>query len=97
MAERDRGARRSEEAPRKQLATKARRSWCSLSVRPEVVVPESMLRERKREELWAAAGKEKAVAEKKKAIESRKIIFSRAKQYAEEYEAQEMELEQQSG
>ncbi|KAG8043384.1 hypothetical protein GUJ93_ZPchr0458g22463 [Zizania palustris] len=60
----------------------------------KVVVPESVLRKRKREELWAAAGKEKAVAEKKKAIESRKIIFSRAKQYAEEYEAQEKELVQ---
>ncbi|KAL5214582.1 hypothetical protein ABZP36_003734 [Zizania latifolia] len=51
----------------------------------KVVVPESVLRKRKREELWAAASKEKAVSEKKKTIESRKLIFARAKQYAEGY------------
>uniref|UniRef100_A0A0D9W938 Ribosomal protein L30 ferredoxin-like fold domain-containing protein n=1 Tax=Leersia perrieri TaxID=77586 RepID=A0A0D9W938_9ORYZ len=60
----------------------------------KVVVPESVLRKRKREELWAAASKEKAVHEKKKSVESRKLIFARAKQYAEEYEAQEKELVQ---
>ncbi|KAG8066148.1 hypothetical protein GUJ93_ZPchr0004g38675 [Zizania palustris] len=60
----------------------------------KVVVPESVLRKRKREELWAAASKEKAVAQKKKAIESRKLIFARAKQYAAGYEAQEKELVQ---
>ncbi|KAL5232064.1 hypothetical protein ABZP36_030840 [Zizania latifolia] len=59
-----------------------------------VVVPESVLKKRKREEQWAADKKEKAVAEKKKAVESRKLIFSRAKQYAQEYDAQEKELVQ---
>ncbi|KAG8086989.1 hypothetical protein GUJ93_ZPchr0010g11100 [Zizania palustris] len=59
-----------------------------------VVVPESVLKKRKREEQWAADKKEKVVAEKKKAVESRKLIFSRAKQYAEEYDAQEKELVQ---
>jgi hypothetical protein len=54
----------------------------------KVVVPESVLRKRKREELWAAEKKEKAVAEKKQAGENRKVIFARAKQYAEEYDAQ---------
>ncbi|KAL5198771.1 hypothetical protein ABZP36_002283 [Zizania latifolia] len=49
----------------------------------KVVVLESVLRKRKREELWAATGKEKAVAEKKKTVESYKLIFARAKQYAE--------------
>ncbi|CAL5003159.1 unnamed protein product [Urochloa decumbens] len=53
-------------------------------------VPESVLKKRKREEQWAAEKKEKALAEKKKALESRKIIFARAKQYAEEYDAQEL-------
>ncbi|AQK52090.1 hypothetical protein Zm00014a_003371 [Zea mays] len=57
-------------------------------------VPESVLRKRKREEQWAADKKEKALADRKKALESRKIIFARAKQYAEEYHAQEKELVQ---
>jgi len=52
------------------------------------VVPESVLRKRKREEQWAADKKEKALADRKKAIESRKTIFARAKQYAQEYDAQ---------
>jgi len=54
----------------------------------KVAVPESVLRKQKREEQWAAEKKEKALAEKKKSIESRKLIFTRAKQYAEEYHAQ---------
>ncbi|MCP8971443.1 uL30 family ribosomal protein, partial [Ectobacillus sp. SYSU M60031] len=58
------------------------------------VVPESVLKKRKREEQWAADRKEKALAEKKKAVESRKLIFARAKQYAQEYDAQEKELVQ---
>ncbi|CAN6277319.1 unnamed protein product [Urochloa humidicola] len=58
------------------------------------VVPESVLRKRKREEQWAADKKEKALADRKKALESRKIIFARAKQYAQEYDAQEKELVQ---
>ncbi|CAL5060791.1 unnamed protein product [Urochloa decumbens] len=53
-------------------------------------VPESVLRKRKREEQWAADKKEKALADRKKALESRKIIFARAKQYAQEYDAQEL-------
>ncbi|CAO2201092.1 unnamed protein product [Urochloa humidicola] len=58
------------------------------------VVPESVLRKRKREEQWAADKKEKALADRKKALESRKIIFARAKEYAQEYDAQEKELVQ---
>jgi len=57
-------------------------------------VPESVLRKSKREEQWAAEKKEKALADRKKALESRKIIFARAKQYAQEYDAQEKELVQ---
>jgi large subunit ribosomal protein L7e len=57
-------------------------------------VPESVLRKRKREEQWAADKKEKALVDRKKALESRKIIFARAKQYAQEYDAQEKELVQ---
>ena len=51
-------------------------------------VPESVLRKRKREEQWAADKKEKALADRKKALESRKAIFARAEQYAQEYDAQ---------
>ena len=54
----------------------------------KVAVPESVLRKQKREEQWAADKKEKALVEKKKSVETRKLIFTRAKQYAEEYEAQ---------
>jgi len=60
----------------------------------KVAVPESVLRKRKREEQWAAEKKEKSLAERKKSIENRKLIFTRAKQYAEEYDAQEKELVQ---
>jgi hypothetical protein len=36
----------------------------------------------------ATEKKEKSLIEKKKSIESRKLIFTRTKQYAEEYDAQ---------
>ncbi|KAG2577666.1 60S ribosomal protein L7-3-like [Panicum virgatum] len=57
-------------------------------------VPESVLRKSKREEQWAADKKEKEHADRKKALESRKIISARAKQYAQEYDAQDKELVQ---
>ena len=52
------------------------------------VVPESVNKKVKREALWAAEAKAKAVDEKKKSNENRTVIFARAKQYAEEYDAQ---------
>ncbi|KAM0899018.1 hypothetical protein ACQ4PT_021568 [Festuca glaucescens] len=58
------------------------------------VVPESFLKKTKRAEGWAAEAKTKAVEEKKKSTENRMVIFARAKQYAEEYDAQEKELVQ---
>ncbi|PAN05354.1 hypothetical protein PAHAL_1G198700 [Panicum hallii] len=51
-------------------------------------VLESVLRKGKREEQGAADRKENALADKKKVLESRKIILTRAKQYALEYDAQ---------
>ena len=54
----------------------------------KVAAPESLLKKRKREEQWSAEKKEKAAVAKKKASENRKLIFTRAKQYAAEYEAQ---------
>ncbi|RWW52184.1 hypothetical protein BHE74_00041406 [Ensete ventricosum] len=54
----------------------------------KAVVPESVLKKRKREEQWALAKKQAADAKKKKDRENRKLIFTRAQQYAKEYESQ---------
>jgi len=54
----------------------------------KVVVPESVLKKRKREEEWALAKKQELDAAKKKRAESRKLIYNRAKQYAKEYDHQ---------
>ncbi|PAN34215.2 hypothetical protein PAHAL_6G080800 [Panicum hallii] len=70
------------------------RTQMSAAEAKAAAVPESVLRKRKREEQWAADKKEKALVDRKKALESRKIIFARAKQYAQEYDAQEKELVQ---
>jgi hypothetical protein len=59
-----------------------------MSTEAAKVVPESFLKKTKRAEGWAAEAKTKAVEEKKKSTENRKVIFARAKQYAEEYDAQ---------
>ncbi|KAK1291834.1 60S ribosomal protein L7-4 [Acorus calamus] len=56
------------------------------------VIPESVLKKRKRSEEWALAKKESADAAKKKRSADRKLIFSRAEQYSKEYESQEKEL-----
>ncbi|KAJ8766977.1 hypothetical protein K2173_012452 [Erythroxylum novogranatense] len=61
-------------------------------VKGSVVVPESVLKKRKREEQWALAKKEENEALKKKRAESRQLIYSRAKEYAKEYEEKEKEL-----
>uniref|UniRef100_A0ACD6A6B7 Uncharacterized protein n=1 Tax=Avena sativa TaxID=4498 RepID=A0ACD6A6B7_AVESA len=58
------------------------------------VVPESVLKKTKRAETWDAEKKTKAVEEKKKSAENQKVIYIRAKEYAEEYDAQEKELVQ---
>ncbi|RYR42225.1 hypothetical protein Ahy_A08g038701 isoform B [Arachis hypogaea] len=54
----------------------------------KVIVPESVLKKQKREEEWALKKKEEFNAAKKKRVESRKLIYSRAKQYAKEYQEQ---------
>ncbi|KAF0900446.1 hypothetical protein E2562_031867 [Oryza meyeriana var. granulata] len=43
---------------------------------------------RTRGDLQRSTASERALAEKKKAIESRKLIFTRAKQYAQDYDSQ---------
>jgi len=54
----------------------------------KAMVPESVLKKEKRNEEWALAKKQNLEAAKKKRFETRKLIFSRAKQYAKEYEEQ---------
>ncbi|CAI0462662.1 unnamed protein product [Linum tenue] len=56
------------------------------------IVPESVLKKRKRNDEWALAKTQATVAQKKKSAENRKIIFKRAEQYAKEYKDQEREL-----
>ncbi|XLR30076.1 hypothetical protein S83_057976 [Arachis hypogaea] len=58
----------------------------------KAIVPESVLKKQKREEEWALKKKEELDAAKKKRAESRKLIYSRAKQYAKEYQEQKKEL-----
>ncbi|VFQ84500.1 unnamed protein product [Cuscuta campestris] len=55
-------------------------------------VPESVLKKQKREQEWALAKKQEIDIIRKKNAAKRKIIFKRAKQYAEEYEKQQREL-----
>jgi len=57
-----------------------------------VVVPESVLKKQKRSEEWAAATKQQHEADKKKRVATRKVIWSRAQQYAKEYDEQQKEL-----
>ncbi|XLS44683.1 hypothetical protein HN51_001548 [Arachis hypogaea] len=54
----------------------------------KAIVSESVLKKQKREEEWALKKKEEFNAAKKKRVESRKLIYSRAKQYAKEYQEQ---------
>ncbi|KAF5461685.1 hypothetical protein F2P56_017763, partial [Juglans regia] len=56
------------------------------------VVPESVLKKQKRNEEWALAKKQELESEKKKRAENRKLIYSRAKLYAKEYDEQQKEL-----
>ncbi|XWS27074.1 hypothetical protein CRYUN_Cryun26dG0085400 [Craigia yunnanensis] len=60
----------------------------------KAVIPESLLKKKKkkRNEEWELAKKQDLEAAKKKKVENRKLIYSRAKQYAKEYDAQEKEL-----
>lgn len=54
----------------------------------KAIVPESVLKKQKREEEWALAKKQELEAAKKKRVQSRKLIYNRAKQYAKEYDDQ---------
>jgi len=52
----------------------------------KTVVPESVLKKQKRNEEWALVKKQKQESDKKKRSETRKLIWSRAKQYAKDYD-----------
>ncbi|PON58448.1 Ribosomal protein [Parasponia andersonii] len=58
----------------------------------KALIPESVLKKKKREEEWALAKTQQLQALKVKNAENRKLIYNRAKQYAKEYEEQEKEL-----
>ncbi|KAF5176945.1 60S ribosomal protein L7 [Thalictrum thalictroides] len=58
----------------------------------EAIVPESQLKKRKREEVWALAKKQDFEAAKKKNAENRSLIYKRAKDYAKEYDEQQKEI-----
>lgn len=49
------------------------------------IVPESVLKKQKRNEEWALAKKQEIAVVKEKKAANRKLIYSRAKQYAKEY------------
>ncbi|KAI3963752.1 hypothetical protein MKW92_028260 [Papaver armeniacum] len=56
------------------------------------MVPESFLKKQKRSDEWELAKKQELEAAKKKNTDNRKLIFNRAKQYAQEYSEKEREL-----
>ncbi|KAL6144281.1 hypothetical protein ACLB2K_054976 [Fragaria x ananassa] len=58
----------------------------------KVVVPESVLKKRKREDEWALAKKQALEAAKKKNAANRKLIYNKAKQYTKEYADKDNEL-----
>ncbi|KAM5576679.1 hypothetical protein ABKV19_007497, partial [Rosa sericea] len=58
----------------------------------KVVVPESVLKKRKREEEWALAKKQGLETAKKKNAENRKLIYNKSKQYTKEYAEKDNEL-----
>ncbi|POO00238.1 Ribosomal protein [Trema orientale] len=58
----------------------------------KALIPESVLKKKKREDEWALAKTQQLQALKVRNAENRKLIYNRAKQYAKEYEEQEKEL-----
>ncbi|KAF2305282.1 hypothetical protein GH714_003462 [Hevea brasiliensis] len=58
----------------------------------EAIIPESVLKKRKRSEEWALLKNQELKAKKEKNAENRKIIFKRAEKYSKEYREQEREL-----
>ncbi|OVA02659.1 Ribosomal protein L30 [Macleaya cordata] len=61
-------------------------------IKEGTIIPESVLKKRKRSEDWALAKTQALEAQKKKNAENRKLIFKRAEQYVKEYRDQERDL-----
>eukprot|EP00244_Chara_vulgaris_P015133 TRINITY_DN9_c0_g1_i2.p1 TRINITY_DN9_c0_g1~~TRINITY_DN9_c0_g1_i2.p1 ORF type:complete len:250 (-),score=65.66 TRINITY_DN9_c0_g1_i2:636-1385(-) len=59
---------------------------------PVAVVPESVLKKRKRDEAWAKGRAEELREKRSKYKKNRVVIFKRAEQYIKEYRAQEADL-----
>jgi large subunit ribosomal protein L7e len=56
------------------------------------VVPETLLKKRKRDEQWASARKQQLEASRTKSAKNRQLIFKRAEQYIKEYRSQVMRI-----
>uniref|UniRef100_A0A2C9V8X2 Ribosomal protein L30 ferredoxin-like fold domain-containing protein n=1 Tax=Manihot esculenta TaxID=3983 RepID=A0A2C9V8X2_MANES len=56
------------------------------------IIPDSVLKKRKRSEEWALLKNQEVKVKKEKNAENRKIIFKRAEQYGKEYREKEREL-----
>jgi large subunit ribosomal protein L7e len=54
------------------------------------MVPETLLKKRKRDEQWASARKQQLEASRTKNAKNRQLIFKRAEQYIKEYRSQVM-------
>ena len=54
----------------------------------KVMIPESVLKKRKRNEEWAMSKQQELEVAIKKNAENRKLIYNRAKLYSKEYEEQ---------
>ncbi|XP_002978735.2 60S ribosomal protein L7-2 [Selaginella moellendorffii] len=59
---------------------------------PAAVVPESVLKKRRRDEQWSVERKERLALAQKKNKSNRRLIFKRAEQYVKEYRDQEQDL-----
>lgn len=63
-----------------------------MSSEAAAMVPESVLKKRKRDEQWALAKKEQLDAARTKSREDRKVIFKRTEEYQKEYKKEETDL-----
>jgi large subunit ribosomal protein L7e len=56
------------------------------------MVPETLLKKRKRDEQWASARKQQLEASRTKNAQNRQLIFKRAEHYIKEYRSQVMRI-----
>ncbi|CAM6126489.1 unnamed protein product [Calypogeia fissa] len=63
-----------------------------MSSEAAAMVPESVLKKRKRDEQWALAKKEELAAARTKSRSDRKVIFKQTEEYLKEYKKEESDL-----